>query len=49
MKGKIAPLEWRAPSAYFWNARTLACWARAALVSIGRSLPDRISFMPLSV
>ncbi len=34
---------------YFWYARTLAWWARAAPVSIGRSLPARISCMPLSV
>ena len=33
----------------FWNARTFAWCARAAPVSMGRSLPARISFMPLSV
>jgi hypothetical protein len=33
----------------FWNARTFAWCVRAALVSIGRSLPASSSFMPLPI
>ena len=33
----------------FWNARTFAWCVRAALVSIGRSLPASTSFMPLPI